>query len=160
MIILGIDPGSTLIGYGVISANAKLEFIDCGVIKINRQKTDKFILEAVKKLSRLLKKHKPAVIGIEKLYFMKNIKTGIEVAQTRGALISEIAKQNISMIELSPSEVKLATTNYGLADKKAVAKMVTLLLGLDQNRLKKDYDDATDALAVAIATAGKKFTKQ
>ncbi len=159
MIILGIDPGSTLIGYGVISANAKLKFIDCGIIKINRQETSGLILEAVIKLSRLLKKYKPDIVGIEKLYFMKNIKTGIEVAQTRGALISEIAKQNIFIIELSPSEIKLATTNYGLADKKAVAKMVALLLELDKNHLKKDYDDATDALAVAIAAAGKKFIK-
>lgn len=156
MIILGIDPGSTRIGYGIISDNKKLALIDYGTIEIGRKKTDLLILEASKKLEVLIKKHKPELVGIEKLYFVKNIKTGIEVAQTRGALILEIAKHNIPIKEFSPSEIKLAVTGYGLADKKAVAKMVAILLGLGKNYL-KGHDDATDALAVAITTANNKY---
>lgn len=152
MTILGIDPGSNRIGYGIIKKNKILKLIDCGVIGIDRKKADDQILENAKKLSELIKKYQPALIGIEKLYFSKNVKTGMAVAQTRGALILEISKYNLPVKEYSPSEVKLAVTGYGLADKKAVAKMVGIILSVQGDGLKK-HDDATDALAIAITTA-------
>ncbi|MDD5430981.1 MAG: crossover junction endodeoxyribonuclease RuvC [Candidatus Pacebacteria bacterium] len=156
MIVLGIDPGSTRIGYGVISGGKKLSLVDYGTIEIKRKESKKLIAEAAEKLSDLIKKHKPEIIGIEKLYFSKNVKTAMEVAQTRGALILEISKHNILMKELSPSEIKLAVAGYGLADKGAVAKMVGLLLGLKKEEL-KGYDDATDALATAIAAVNNAY---
>lgn len=173
MIILGIDPGSTRIGYGAISLgrpaglakNKKLSLIGYGTIEINpthktmygaqRKGADKLILEAAENLRKIIKKYKPSIIGVEKLYFMKNIKTGIEVAQTRGALILEIARHGIPVEEFSPSEIKLSVAGYGLADKKAVSKMAAVFLGLKNQKL-KGYDDASDALATAITTANRK----
>jgi crossover junction endodeoxyribonuclease RuvC len=158
MIILGIDPGTTRIGFGIISEEGKkLSLIDYGVIEsAPKQEAAKSIPENCKKLAIIIKKYKPEIAGIEKLYFAKNIKTGISVAQTRGALILELAKENIKIKELSPSEIKSSIAGYGLADKKAVAKMATVILGLKKGL--KGYDDASDAVAIAIATAfSKKF---
>ncbi len=152
MKILGIDPGSTRIGYGIIEtspgrAGRDLSLIDYGVIEIKRKESKNLVAEAAAALSKLLKKHLPDLVGIEKLYFAKNVKTGIEVAQTRGALILQANNANVPILELSPSEVKLSVAGYGLADKKAVAKMAGKILRLESLR---GHDDASDALAIAI----------
>ena len=152
MIIIGIDPGSTRIGYGVIKSGRKLELIDYGVIEVKRKTADKMLLEISKGISNLIKKHNPSAVGIEKIYFSKNIKTGIEVAQARGAIILEIARNQIPIKEFSPSEIKLGVTNYGMADKKAVAKMTAKILGVESL---SGFDDASDALAIAIMAANK-----
>lgn len=153
MIILGIDPGTTRIGFGVISEEGKkLSLIDYGVIEsAPKQEAAKSISENCAKLAKILKKFKPKIAGIEKIYFAKNIKTGISVAQTRGALILELTKENIKVKEFSPSEIKSSVAGYGFADKKAVAKMAATILGLKEKL--KGYDDASDAVAIAIATA-------
>jgi len=150
MIIMGIDPGSTRIGYGIIKTNGGLSAIDYGIIEIKRKKPAELILKAAEEISKLVKKYHPDMAGIEKIYFSKNVKTGIEVSQTRGAIILEIARQKIPIKELSPSEIKLAVTGYGLSDKKAVAKMTARFLGLEKI---KGFDDASDALATAIAAS-------
>ena len=152
MIILGIDPGSARIGFGIISGTKKLELLDCGILKIKEKESDKRLLEVSKELSKILKKYNPDVAGIEKIYFSKNVKTGIAVAQTRGAIILEIAKNGIPIKEFSPSEIKSAITGYGLADKKAVAKMAAKILNADKLT---GFDDASDALAIAIMAAGR-----
>ena len=156
MIILGIDPGTTRIGFGIISEEGKkLKLIDYGVIEsAPKQEAAKSISENCKKLSEIIKKYNPEVAGIEKLYFAKNVKTGISVAQTRGALILELAQKNIKVKELSPSEIKSSVAGYGAADKKAVAKMAAIILGLKEGL--KGYDDASDAVAIAIAAAFSK----
>ncbi|MHB9019257.1 MAG: crossover junction endodeoxyribonuclease RuvC [Minisyncoccota bacterium] len=156
MIILGIDPGTTRIGFGIISEEGgKLKLIDYGVIEgRSKQEISVCILENCKKLSKLIKKYKPEVAGIEKIFFSKNIKTGIDVAQSRGALILELAKAGIKIRELSPSEIKSSVTGYGLADKKSVSKVAAMILGIKDGL--KGYDDASDAVAIAIATI---FTK-
>jgi crossover junction endodeoxyribonuclease RuvC len=157
MIILGIDPGTTRIGFGVISEEkGKLSLIDYGVIEgKSKQKISDSILENCKKLSKIIKKYKPEVAGIEKIFFSKNIKTGIDVAQSRGALILELAKASIKITELSPSEIKSSVTGYGLADKRSVSKVAAMILGVKDGL--KGYDDASDAVAIAIATV---FTKK
>lgn len=154
MIILGIDPGSARIGYGVIDADKRLQLIDYGTIE-NTEQSDyaQLTIQVAEKISGLLDKYCPALAGIEKLYFVKNIKTGIEVAQMRGVIILEIAKHRIPIREFNPSEIKQSVTNYGLADKKAVAKMVKKILNIKELR---GFDDASDALAVAITTATHK----
>ena len=150
---MGIDPGSTRIGYGIIKMNGNnLFLINYGVIEIKRKETSQLILEAAERISKLIKKYRPAVIGIEKIYFSKNIKTGIEVSQARGAIILAIAKQKIPIKEFSPSGIKLAVAGYGLADKKAVAKMTARILNIEKI---KGFDDASDALAIAITAANK-----
>ena len=156
MIILGIDPGTTRIGFGVLSEeNKKLKLLDYGVIEgKSKEKPAESISANCKKLAQIIKKYKPDIAGIEKIFFSKNIKTGISVAQTRGALILELTKENIKVVELSPSEIKSLVAGYGFADKKAVAKMAALTLGLKTGL--KGYDDASDAVAIAIATSFSK----
>jgi len=152
MTILGIDPGSTRIGFGLIAdaENRKLVYIDCGVLESHLKGADALLLQITQDFAKLIKKHCPDLIGIEKLYFAKNVKTGIAVAQTRGAIIAAAAQFHIPIQEFSPSEIKSATTNYGLADKKAVSRMVSVILGIGKV---PGYDDASDALAIAITTA-------
>jgi len=153
MIILGIDPGTTRIGFGIISEERKkLSLIGYGVIESSpKQETAKSISDNCKKLAEIIKKYKPEIAGIEKIFFAKNIKTGISVAQTRGALILELTKKNIKIKELSPSEIKKSVTGYGFADKKSVAKMASAILDVKEGL--KGHDDASDAVAIAIAVA-------
>ena len=158
MIILGIDPGTTRIGFGVISEESipgegkKLKLIDYGIIEgKSKEELSKAILENSKKLSEIIKKYKPDIAGIEKIFFSKNVKTGIAVAQNRGALILELVNNGVKVKELSPSEIKSLVTGYGMADKKAVSKMASTILELKEGL--KGYDDASDAVAIAIATS-------
>ena len=153
MVILGIDPGSIRIGYGVISADKNLRLIEYGVLEVDKKNSEHQILQIVKQVSDLIEKYRPSLAGIEKIYFTKNVKTGIAVAQTRGAIISEITRRNIPMKEFNPSEIKQAVTNYGQADKKAVAKMVSIILNTEKLT---GFDDASDALAIAITAAQDK----
>ncbi len=164
MIILGIDPGSTRIGYGIISTGRELSMVAYGVIEIDRKKISlschgshnelaQLLQQASAGLRELITTYQPEKIGIEKLFFTKNVKTGIEVAQARGALINEMAHYQIPIEEYTPSEIKLSVTGYGNADKKSVAKMVAKILRMDSV---KGYDDASDALAVAITASQKR----
>lgn len=159
--ILGIDPGSSRIGFGLIEKQGQaLSLVKTGVLEIKKGETAKKLVLLAIAFKKLLKESKPSAIGIERLFFTKNIKTGIEVAQARGVILHlsteyfrilnpESCIMN-PLYEFTPQQVKLATTNYGNADKKAVARMVALLLKVPPLAI---LDDATDALAVAIATA-------
>lgn len=148
MKILGIDPGSTRIGYGLIEkSGSNLKFLRAGLLKINSKDKCERLVDLEKSFSALLKKEKPNQIVMEKLYFVKNQKTGLEVAQSRGILTLLITKNKIPLLELTPLEIKQGVTGYGMADKKAVAKMVAKILKIDKIN---NYDDATDALAAAI----------
>lgn len=164
MIILGIDPGSTRIGYGIIDAGRELSLINYGVLEINRKKLSgsghgsrnelaQLLQEASAGLRELISTYQPEKIGIEKLFFTKNVSTGIEVAQARGAIINEMSHYQIPIEEFTPSEIKMAVTGYGNADKKSVAKIVAKILHIDSV---KGYDDASDALAAAIAASQKR----
>ncbi len=148
MKILGVDPGSTRVGYGLIEKEgSRLKFIKAGLLKISSQDKGERLLELEKSFSRLLKKEKPDLAVLEKLYFVKNMKTALEVAQSRGVLTLTIIKYKIPLLEYTPLEIKQGVTGYGLADKESVAKMVGKILKI--GKVSK-YDDATDALAAAI----------
>ena len=153
MISLGIDPGTRRIGYGVISEEQKKpEFITAGILKITSSDDPSALVEAKREIDALIKKYKPAVMAIEKLYFAKNQKTALAVSQARGVILLAAREHNIPIREYSPNEVKMGVTGYGHADKAAVLKMVKLILG------KQDFkviDDASDALAVAIVASNE-----
>ncbi len=166
MVILGIDPGSTRIGYGIIDSERDLSAVAYGVIEISRKNISsdlgqhgsrnelaQLLQKASAGLRKLIDTYQPEKVGIEKLYFTKNVKTGIEVAQARGALINELARYQIPIEEFTPSEIKKAVTGYGNADKKSVSKMVSKILHIGEV---KGYDDASDALAVAITASQKR----
>lgn len=153
MKILGLDPGSTRVGYGLIKKErGNLTFVQSGLLKIASKDKNQRLLELEKSFSRLLKKEKPDLAALEKLYFVKNLKTGLEVAQSRGILTLLIIKHKIPLSEYTPSEIKSGLTGYGLADKKVILKNVLKIL-----KLKKIQggDDAADALAAAIIAASR-----
>ncbi|MEK7629978.1 MAG: crossover junction endodeoxyribonuclease RuvC [Patescibacteria group bacterium] len=153
MIILGIDPGTSRIGYGVIEkSNGKLIYLDAGLINIpSTQKTEK-LMALEKNLGDLIDKFKPDLIGVEKIFFSNNQKTAIAVAEARGVILNTIAKKSILLAEFTPPEVKKAVTDDGRASKQAVAKMVNLFLNLETRKI---LDDVTDALAIAIAASSR-----
>ncbi|MDO8582627.1 MAG: crossover junction endodeoxyribonuclease RuvC [bacterium] len=160
--ILGIDPGSSRIGFGLIGKKGSvLSLIKTGVIEIPKGDAAEKLNALAIEFKKLIAKSNPDAIGIEKLFFSKNVKTGIEVAQARGLLL-HLSNEYFRLLnpescimnplyEFTPQQVKVATTNYGGADKKAVARMVAMILSVPPLRI---LDDATDAIAIAIATAG------
>lgn len=155
MIALGIDPGSRRIGYGVVESNGPaVTFVTAGILTITST-DDVPALEEIKKgIDTLIKKHQPAVVAVEKLFFAKNTKTALAVAQARGVILLATKECGVRIKEYTPNEVKLGVTGYGFADKKAVLKMVRLILN------KKDLaviDDASDALALAILSTGDRL---
>lgn len=154
MKIIGIDPGSVRVGYGLIEKeNGNLKFIKAGLLKIFSKDKNQRLIELEKSFSQLLKKEKPDLAILEKLYFMKNMKTALEVAQSRGILTLMLIKYKIPLLEYTPLEIKQAVTGYGLADKKSVAKMVAKILKIE--KISK-YDDVSDALAAAITGSNRK----
>ncbi|MEK7195336.1 MAG: crossover junction endodeoxyribonuclease RuvC [Patescibacteria group bacterium] len=149
--VLGVDPGTRRIGYGVIEVDgSRLKLVDAGIFKIKSKDDAGALLETKEGIDLLIKKFKPKIVAVEKLYFVKNQKTGMGVAQARGVIMLSALESGISVKEYGPNEVKMGITGYGLADKKSIFKMVKLILGVPGINL---IDDASDALAVAIVAS-------
>lgn len=157
MIALGIDPGFKRVGYGLVErAFGKTVMIKAGLLQINSPSKPTAYKEIRDELEAIIKKFKPEVLGLEKLYFSKNQKTALAVSESRGVIMLCAAENRLPVREFSPSEMKLGITGYGLADKKAVAKMVKLALAEPGLRV---IDDVTDALALAIlATSAQRLS--
>lgn len=148
MISLGIDPGTRRIGYGIVEKEyADIRFIAAGILEINNANDIPALQEAKNGIDALIKKYQPDVLAIEKLYFAKNQKTALAVAQARGVVLLSAAECGICIKEYAPNEIKLGIAGYGFADKKAILKMVQLILGKHDLKM---IDDASDALAIAI----------
>ena len=146
MKILGIDPGYGILGWSIIDSNQKL--IDYGVIETESGlPIEQRLLDIHKKLLRLISLHKPDCAAIERLFFTKNIKTGMDVAKTIGVVILTLSLRDIGCHEYTPSQVKQAITGYGRADKNQMKFMIKSIFKM------KDAptpDDAADALAIAL----------
>ncbi len=151
MIILGIDPGTVRVGYGVIEKNGgKLIHLESGLIKLPDENYEVRLVALEKNLKELLRKFRPDRVGLERLFFEKNRKTAIRVAEARGVILKTIVQYSIPLKELNPKEVKLAVTGDGNASKNGVEKMVKYFLKLGPLKM---VDDVSDALAIAIAAA-------
>jgi len=150
MKILGIDPGTSRIGFGLIETDGGLKLIHYGTIEAKEKELTGKMANANSQFRKLLAEFNPEFAAIEKIYFAKNQKTALGVAQARGALLSILLENGIPIAEFSPTEVKSQVAGYGLADKKGVAKMVRAILKLTEL---PGYDDASDALAIAIVAA-------
>ncbi|MCX6788363.1 MAG: crossover junction endodeoxyribonuclease RuvC [Candidatus Jorgensenbacteria bacterium] len=155
MIVLGIDPGTTRIGYGVVNASStSVEYITSGVLKITKTESSALRLRSISlELEKLLKLVKPEKVGVERLFFAKNKKTALSVAEARGVIIEKITSAGIILFEPTPNEVKIAVTGSGTSSKSAVAKMVSIILKIKTVGL---LDDETDALAIAISSINKR----
>lgn len=148
MIILGIDPGYAIVGYGIIDTNKPNMIIDYGAITTPKEDTMPVRLEAIdSSLKYLFEKFKPDVVAIEELFYFKNQKTVIPVAEARGVIVLACQKYCGNIYEYTPLQIKQALTGQGRAEKAQVQFMVKAILGL--NSIPKP-DDAADALAVAI----------
>ncbi|MBP3941059.1 MAG: crossover junction endodeoxyribonuclease RuvC [Christensenellaceae bacterium] len=152
MVILGIDPGLAIVGYGLISYdNVKMKLIDYGAILTPAGMKIPERLDIIyDSMTELIKKYKPDAIAFEELFFAKNVKTAIAVAQARGAAVTAAYKLTKELYEYTPLQIKQAMTGYGRADKNQIQQMVKLLLGLKE--IPKP-DDAADAVAVAMTHA-------
>ena len=159
MIVLGIDPGLSLTGWGAIETGARGQIVPLQYGCIRTKSTDTLIqrLKDINAgLQSLIDKYKPEVIAIEELFFLKEAKSVAAVGQARGAILLTAALNNVKLFEYNPRRVKIALTGYGSADKHQMQHMVKTLLRLKE--LPKP-DDAADALAIAIChinTAGNK----
>jgi len=154
MITLGIDPGTTKIGYGVVRQDKnRLVCLDYGILKVGSDKLTGF-KEASRELKKLIIKHKPDQAGIEKLFFFKNQKTVMAVSEMRGVLLLSLTENNIPIQEFTPLQVKQSVSAYGRAEKAQMQRIVQLLLGLKEPIRP---DDAADALAIAICCANNRM---
>ncbi len=148
MIILGIDPGTAITGYGVVKKSKKLTCLGYGCIKTNFGTPMPERLQKLhKELSVLIKKYKPDILAVESLYFFKNLKTALPVSQAKGVILLAAAQNKITVNEYTPLQIKKVLVNYGWAEKTKVQKKTMSLL-----KLKKiaGPDDVADALATAI----------
>lgn len=152
MIILGIDPGIAIVGYGIIEyKNNKFRVIDYGAITTpSTMDTTKRLERIYKGIDILIKNYNIDEVGVEELFFNKNVKTAITVAQARGVILLACSHNDKPIYEYTPLQVKQGVVGYGRAQKAQVQQMVTSMLNLKE--IPKP-DDVADALAVAISHA-------
>ena len=152
MLILGIDPGYAIIGWGVIRyERGRYIPVDFGAITTNAGVPFNRRLEQIyDQLNELLTNHHPDVVAVEKLYFQTNAKTAIDVAQARGVTMLALQQHGVPVYEYTPLQVKSAVTGFGQAQKPQVMEMTKRLLRL---KAVPKPDDTADALAIAICHA-------
>lgn len=153
MIILGIDPGYAIVGYGIIEKDAKgkCRVVDYGAINTPKEEDFPVRLAMIQDgMKCLINKFKPDAIAVEELFFNQNITTGIAVAEARGVILCTAIQHVSKVFEFTPIQIKLAITGNGKADKKQVQFMTKTMLNL---KSVPKPDDAADALAVALCLA-------
>lgn len=149
MKILGIDPGMAIVGYGLIETTEsdELALLASGSIQTDKKLGDsKRLLEIYNDLSKIIETYRPNCASVEQLFFFKNQKTVIPVAEARGVILTVLEKYDIPIYSYTPMEVKQVLTGYGRAEKKEVEQMVRLSLNTELPKL----DDTVDAIAIAI----------
>ncbi|MBC7546150.1 crossover junction endodeoxyribonuclease RuvC [Candidatus Saccharibacteria bacterium] len=149
MRILGIDPGTGILGFGVIDVTrGQAVLVDAGVIRTPVHEDDSVrLLTIYDELSEIIKINKPEQMSVEKLFFARNVTTAMTVAQARGVVLLCGMQSGLTIAEYTPMQIKQAITSYGKADKKQVQEMVRVILKLKEI---PRPDDAADALAAAI----------
>jgi len=163
MIILGIDPGSVVVGYSILKKNKdrSLEVIDFGCIITDKFATTGERLKNIhKNITKMIERHRPDVMSVERLFFFKNLKTVMPVSQTKGVILLAAAQKKIPVCEFTPLQVKMAIVGYGRAEKKQVEEMIKKSVCLDKFDIKKNNrkkDDAFDALGLAICASLKAY---
>lgn len=152
MVILGVDPGLAIVGYGIVeSENGNFKMVDYGSINTPKDETLPVRLAMIEQgLIKLIETYKPDCIAVEELFFYKNVTTAIAVAEARGVILLTGIKHCGKLYEYTPMQIKQAITGYGGADKRQIQQMVKLLLKL---KTIPKPDDAADALAIALTHA-------
>jgi len=150
MLVIGIDPGTAITGYGLVkdTPDGSLVVVDYGTVQtLADEEMPRRLMELHQKLKEIVLLHRPESGAVEKLFFQRNVRTALSVGQARGVILLTLAETGLSFAEYTPLEVKQAVVGYGNADKNQVQQMVRALLGLQDV---PQPDDAADALAVAI----------
>ena len=149
MLVLGIDPGTAITGYGLVREDeAGLALVDHGVITTPAGQPLPGRLQAIYRgLREVVAEHQPQIAAVEELFFSRNARTALSVGHARGVILLALADAGLSIHEYKPLEIKQAVAGYGGADKQQVQEMVRMLLELDHV---PQPDDAADALAVAV----------
>jgi len=150
MLVIGIDPGTAITGYGLVRENqdGSLSAVDYGVVTTTADLSmPQRLLVLHRRLSEIILLHRPQSGAVEKLFFQRNVRTAMNVGQGRGVALLSLAEADVDVAEYTPLEIKQAVAGYGGADKKQIQYMVRALLNLD---VIPSPDDAADALAVAI----------
>ncbi|HTE22147.1 MAG TPA: crossover junction endodeoxyribonuclease RuvC [Candidatus Limnocylindria bacterium] len=150
MRVIGIDPGTGILGFGVVDVDlrGKAVLVDAGVIRTPvRQADSDRLLTIYNELQVIIKTTKPRVMAVEKLFFSQNVTTAMSVSQARGVVLLLGRQYNLELHEYTPLQIKQSITGYGKADKKQIQEMVRVMLGL---REIPKPDDCADALATAL----------
>jgi crossover junction endodeoxyribonuclease RuvC len=147
MLILGIDPGSIILGYGIIHhENNIAKYVTSGCIKVGKQEWPQRLQQIYKDLTYIIEQYKPEHVAIEKVFVHKNAASALKLGQARGVAIVAAAAQDLAVSEYSAREVKQAIVGYGNADKTQVQQMIKAILKLDG----LPATDSADALAIAL----------
>jgi crossover junction endodeoxyribonuclease RuvC len=157
VIVLGIDPGTAAMGYGIVEARAgRLRMVDAGTLVTKPDASLPTRLLAIHRLlDELIGLHRPDLLAVERLFFSRNVQTALGVGQARGVVLLAAAQAEVPVREATPSEIKVAVTGHGSADKEQVGRMVAVCLGLAEP---PRPDDTADALAIAIWAANAERT--
>ena len=152
MIVLGIDPGTAALGYGIVErTGGVLRAVDYGCVTTSADvPLPERLLHIHTQVAELVETHRPDLVAVERLFFSKNAQTAFAVGQARGVVLLAAAQAGIPVREATPNEVKMAVTGYGAADKEQVGRMVAVILQLAEI---PTPDDTADALATAICIA-------
>jgi len=152
MIIMGIDPGIAIVGYGIIEYKGNsFKVIDYGAITTSsKMPTDKRLKRIYQELILLIEKHEPEAMAVEELFFNINTKTAMIVSQARGVIVLAGANKDKEIFEYTPLQVKQGVVGYGRADKKQVQEMIKIILNLEKA---PKPDDVADALSIAVCHA-------
>jgi crossover junction endodeoxyribonuclease RuvC len=149
MIVLGIDPGTAITGYGIVTdRDSQPSMLAYGAILTpSDQALPHRLITIHREVLRLIDQYQPEQAAVEQLFFNKNVRTALAVGQARGVVLLALAERNVPIFEYTPLEVKQAVTGNGRAEKKQIQEMIKVLLELD--KIPKP-DDAADALAIAV----------
>jgi crossover junction endodeoxyribonuclease RuvC len=152
VIILGVDPGTAITGYGVLKSDGDaLEMVAYGTVTTPPDwKMPQRLVAIHRELAALIEQYQPTDAVVEKLFFSKNVRTALSVGQARGVALLAAAQANLTIHEYTPLQIKQAIVGYGRAEKQQIQQMVKVLLQLD---FVPQPDDAADALAIAICHA-------
>ena len=152
MIVLGIDPGTAALGYGIVErSGGALRAVDHGCLTTSPElPLAERLLAIHARVAELIALHVPSVVAVERVFFSRNAQTAMAVGHARGVVLLAAAEAGVLVAEATPNEVKSAVAGYGAADKEQVSRMVALVLGM---AARPTPDDAADALAVAVCIA-------
>jgi crossover junction endodeoxyribonuclease RuvC len=149
MVVLGIDPGTAITGWGAVRKQGDdLVLVDYGTVNTSKDTPLPQRLQTIhRELGEIVSQHRPDAVAVETLFFSKNVKTALSVGQARGVALLAVAEAGIPFHEYTPLEVKQSVVGYGRATKDQIQQLVKMLLRLDSV---PQPDDAADAIAVAI----------